>query len=45
MCGKGSKCQQPKKLKGKPENCSPKQVRQCHGTVKKHPCVKKTTRK
>ncbi len=45
MCGKGANCQQPKSLKGKPEKCSQKQVRQCHGTVKNHPCVKKPTRK
>ena len=31
-------CQQPDKLKDKPENCSPEQIRECHGDVKKHPC-------
>ena len=33
-------CQQPIKLKDKPENCSPEQIRECHGDVKEHPCVK-----
>lgn len=32
-------CQQPVKLKDKPENCSPQQIRECHGDVKGHPCV------
>ena len=26
-------------MKGKPQDCSPAQVRKCHGDVKKHPCV------
>lgn len=33
-------CRKPKELKGKPEECSPEQVRKCHGDVEKHPCVK-----
>ena len=32
-------CQKPEKLKGKPEDCSPEQIRECHGDVKEHPCV------
>ena len=32
-------CQQPIKLKDKPENCSPEQIRECHGDVKEHPCT------
>ncbi|MFO7958674.1 MAG: hypothetical protein R6X33_16415 [Candidatus Brocadiia bacterium] len=40
MCGgKGCSCQQPEKLKDKPENCSPEQIRECHGDVESHPCV------
>lgn len=31
-------CQQPAKLKGKPGECSPEQIRECHGEVEKHPC-------
>ena len=33
------KCQKPEKLKGKPQECSPEQIRQCHGEAKGHPCV------
>jgi len=32
-------CQKPKNLTGKPEDCSPEQIRKCHGDVKEHPCV------
>lgn len=31
-------CEQPEKLKGKPEECHPEQIRECHGDVKGHPC-------
>jgi len=37
-CGK-TKCERPKDLKGKPEECLPEQVKKCHGNVKKHPCA------
>jgi hypothetical protein len=40
MCDKG-KCQKPKELVGKPEECSPEQIKKCHGDVKGHPCVTK----
>jgi len=33
-------CQQPDKLQDKPENCTPEQIRQCHGDTKEHPCSK-----
>jgi len=40
MCGKkGSGCEKPENLKGKPEECTPEQIRKCHGNVKEHPCV------
>jgi Mn-dependent DtxR family transcriptional regulator len=32
-------CQQPDRLKGKPQDCSPEQIKECHGDVKKHPCL------
>ena len=32
-------CEHPEKLKGKPEECSPEQIRECHGEVVEHPCV------
>jgi ArsR family transcriptional regulator, arsenate/arsenite/antimonite-responsive transcriptional repressor len=31
-------CERPEKLKGKPGECTPEQVRDCHGDEKKHPC-------
>jgi ArsR family transcriptional regulator len=39
------KCQHPEKLKGKPEECSPKQIEKCHGSKKNHPCVPKSKKK
>jgi len=39
MCGEKAKCQKPENLKGKPEECSPEQIRKCHGDVANHPCV------
>jgi ArsR family transcriptional regulator len=36
-------CQQPDKLKDKPENCSPEQIRECHGDAKEHPCTKENS--
>jgi ArsR family transcriptional regulator len=32
-------CQQPDRLKGKPGECSPEQIKECHGDEKDHPCV------
>ena len=34
-------CEKPENLKGKPEECSPARVQQCHGTTKDHPCAPK----
>jgi ArsR family transcriptional regulator, arsenate/arsenite/antimonite-responsive transcriptional repressor len=31
-------CERPEKLKGKPEECTPERIRECHGDDKKHPC-------
>jgi hypothetical protein len=41
MCKVESKkgCEHPEKLKGKPEECTPEQIRECHGEVVEHPCV------
>ena len=33
-------CQKPGQLTGKPEECSPEQIKKCHGEVKDHPCAK-----
>lgn len=40
MCNREDKkiCQYPEKLKGKPEECTPEQVKECHGDVAEHPC-------
>ncbi len=44
ICGKegvkmcDSKCQYPEKLKGRPEDCTPEQIKECHGD-EKHPCT------
>jgi len=40
MCDeKSQSCQKPEELKGKPQECSPEQIRKCHGDVPEHPCV------
>ena len=31
-------CKKPEELKTKPEDCTPEQIRKCHGKAKKHPC-------
>ncbi|MBN2559750.1 MAG: hypothetical protein JXQ75_02305 [Phycisphaerae bacterium] len=43
MCDEKKKkqCQKPEKLTGKPEECSPEQIKKCHGDAEEHPCVKK----
>ncbi len=38
-------CQQPDRLKGKPGECTPEQIRECHGDEKGHPCVSKEEEK
>ena len=39
---KGKKvCEHLEKLKGKPGECSPEQIKECHGQVEEHPCVRK----
>ena len=42
MCDRKRCCEKPKALKGKPEQCTPKQIKECHGDAKKHPCVDST---
>ncbi|MFP4350433.1 MAG: hypothetical protein ACOC3W_06595 [Thermodesulfobacteriota bacterium] len=39
MCESKCCCQQPERLKEKPENCTPEQIRECHGDAKDHPCA------
>ena len=38
MCESKKSCQKPEELKGKPSQCSPKQIKKCHGDAKGHPC-------
>jgi len=44
MCEKGNCCQKPEHLKGKPQGCSPDQIKKCHGSTD-HPCAPKETAK
>ena len=47
LCGKevekmcNGQCEHPDKLQGKPEECTPEQIKECHGDVKDHPCEEK----
>jgi hypothetical protein len=41
MCERGDSCQKPEQLKGEPKDCSPDQIKECHGSTKDHPCVAK----
>jgi hypothetical protein len=34
-------CEHPEKLKAKPGECTPEQIRECHGDEKDHPYVAK----
>lgn len=38
-CIKGQEGKEPKAPDGDPRNCSPDEIRECHGDVKEHPCV------
>jgi ArsR family transcriptional regulator, arsenate/arsenite/antimonite-responsive transcriptional repressor len=40
MCTCKTECQKPEELQGKPEECSPEQIKKCHGDTQDHPCVK-----
>ena len=42
---KKSGCQCPDELQGKPEDCTPEQIKECHGTTAEHPCVVKEEKK
>ena len=42
MCEKGKCRQKPEELRGKPQDCSPEQIKECHGDVKAHPCVEES---
>ena len=38
MCCTDDGCERPEQLEGKPEDCSPEQVRECHGETEEHSC-------
>ena len=38
-------CQQPDRLKGSPGECTPEQIKECHGDEKDHPCIPKKEQK
>jgi hypothetical protein len=42
MCKEDKECEKPEKCEGSPEECTPEQIRECHGDVKEHPCTGKT---
>ena len=33
------RCQSPEFLKTKPQECSPEQIKKCHGDENNHPCI------
>jgi len=37
-------CEHPEKLKGKPGECTPEQIKECHGEGVEHPCVEEKTK-
>lgn len=39
MCKANPGCEKPEELKGKPEECTPEQIKKCHGEVQGHPCL------
>lgn len=39
MCNAEKGCQKPEQLKGKPQDCSPEQIKKCHPDSSDHPCV------
>ena len=38
MCEKRECCQRSEQRKGKPQDCSPEQIKKCHGGSKDHHC-------
>jgi len=39
MCDPKKQCEKSENLKTKPEECTPEQIKECHGEAKGHPCV------
>jgi len=38
-------CRKPERLEGKPEECSPEQIKECHGDTTEHPCAPKADKR
>lgn len=45
MCSETDGCRKPEHLRGKPEECSAKQIQECHGDAREHPCVSASGRR
>lgn len=43
-CNEKKGCEKPENLKGKPQDCTPAQIKKCHGDSKKHPCTQPAKR-
>ena len=39
MCQQNQACRKPEELKDRPENCSPEQIKKCHGEAMEPPCL------
>jgi hypothetical protein len=35
-------CEKPERLTGKPEDCTPEKIRECHGDTAEHPCCQES---
>jgi hypothetical protein len=42
MCDPEKKCEKPENLKKTLEECTPEQIKECHGDTDEHPCLKRT---
>ncbi len=40
MAEEKGECQKPENLTGRPGECSPEKIKECHGDVEEHPCEK-----
>jgi len=38
-CDTKGSCRKQEHLIGRPEDCTPRQIRECHGEVREHPCL------
>ncbi len=46
MCQETNRgCDHPERLKGSPGECTPEQIRECHGGTDEHPCAPGKTEK